>query len=73
MYIIEFKLKKCGDVIRWAQNPSKTFDNSFNVCKKREAKRFVSNKHAIMWLKRFNLFKMIGIEWSIVDETDHES
>lgn len=55
--IIEFTLP--GDVKRYGQNPSETFDGAFTVVKREEAKRFENHREAHIWLARFGFMKRV--------------
>lgn len=53
--IIEFTLP--GDVKRYGQNPSETFDGAFTVVKREEAKRFETYREAHAFLARFKFMR----------------
>lgn len=46
-----------GNVKRWAQDRSETFDNSFTVCKQEDAKRFGCIRSAHAWLAKHKFMR----------------
>lgn len=70
--MLTIRLEIEGQKSRFAQNKSKTFDSSFTVCERSEAKRFEDHNQCYRWLKRHGFpvktprpFPGIFVGWAI--------